>query len=69
MAVVLIHQMRLSEEQYDRLGQPEPQGLNPASDWPVPGLISHVAGTMPDGTFCVVDVMGIREAVEQFARC
>ena len=29
MAVVLIHQMRLSEEQYDRLGQSlNPQGLN-----------------------------------------
>lgn len=69
MPVVLIHQMQLSEEQYDQLCQTlNPQGLNSPSDWPVPGLISHVAGTMPDGTFCVVDVWESEDAVEQFGQ-
>jgi hypothetical protein len=69
MPVVLIHQMQLSEEQYDQLTRRlNPAGLNSASDWPVPGLISHVAGTMPDGTFCVVDVWESEDAVEQFGQ-
>jgi hypothetical protein len=69
MAVVLVHQMQLSEEQYDQLCQSlNPQGLNSPGDWPVPGLISHVAGTMPDGTFCVVDVCESEDAVEQFGQ-
>ncbi len=60
---------RLSEEQYDQLGQSlNPRGLNSPSDRPVPGLISHVAGTMPDGTFCVVDVWESEDAVEQFGQ-
>jgi hypothetical protein len=69
MAVVLVHKMQLSEEQYDRLCHSlNPKGLNSPSDWPVPGLISHVAGTMPDGTFCAVDVWESEEAVEQFGQ-
>ena len=69
MPVILIHQMQLTEGQYDELSQSlNPQGLNAPSDWPVPGLISHVAGTMPDGTFCVVDVWESEEAVQQFGQ-
>lgn len=69
MAVVLVHQMRMTEAQYDQVCRSlNPEGLNSPSDWPVPGLISHVAGTMPDGTFCVVDVWESEGAVEQFGQ-
>ena len=69
MAVVLVHQMQLSEAQYDAvIKRLNPKGLNAPGDWPVPGLISHVAGTMPDGTFCVVDVWESEDAVEQFGQ-
>ena len=55
--------MQLSEEQMISSPNAEPQGLN--SPRRRAGLISDVAGTMPDGMFCVVDVWGSEDAVEQ----
>ncbi len=68
MTVVLVHQgpdvTRASYEQVVRsmLGKERPES---PSDWPVEGLLVHVAGDSPNG-FRVVDVWESEEAVRQF---
>ncbi|WP_069772449.1 hypothetical protein [Streptomyces sp. LUP30] len=41
------------------------RGLTKASDWPVPGLISHATGPSPTGWF-VTDVWESEDAFRQF---
>jgi hypothetical protein len=68
MAVVLVHQgptvTRESYEQVVRsmMGKDRPQS---PSDWPVEGLLVHVAGDGPNG-FRVVDVWESEEAARRF---
>jgi len=58
-----------TKEQYDEgcreinNGQP----LRSLSDWPVPGILSHVTGPTADGWY-VVDVWESKEAFEQSGR-
>ncbi|MFF9207532.1 MULTISPECIES: hypothetical protein [unclassified Streptomyces] len=40
-------------------------GVRKASDWPVPGLISHAAGPTPNG-WLVVDVWESEDAFQRF---
>ena len=68
MSVVLIHQgPTFTREKYEEIvrilagGKP----LTSPSDWPVDGLLVHVAGESPDG-FRVVDVWESQEAFEKF---
>ncbi|MFJ9951580.1 hypothetical protein [Kitasatospora sp. NPDC091207] len=53
------------EEAVDRLTGGA--GLNAPSDWPVRGLVVHVAGPIPEGGWHVTDVWESREAFEHFA--
>jgi hypothetical protein len=69
LAVVLVHQgTGLTREQYQetirRLTGGKEQMESPA-DWPVEGLLVHVAGEGPNG-FRVVDVWESEEACRSF---
>ena len=68
MAVVLVHQgPDLTRERYEQVVR-SMMGTDRAespSDWPVQGLIVHVAGEGPNG-FRVVDVWESEEAVQRF---
>ena len=69
MAVVLVHQGEgLTREAYEetvrRLTDGKTQLSSPA-DWPVEGLLAHIAGDA-EGGFRVVDVWESEEAVQRF---
>jgi hypothetical protein len=65
--VVLVHNS-ITQDQYEesirRLTDGKGKVTTPA-DWPVEGLLVHVAGQGPDG-FRVVDVWESQEALEAF---
>ena len=70
MAVVLVHQgPTLTQESYDevvrRLTEGRKDRVESPSDWPVEGLLVHVAGEGPSG-FRVVDVWESEEACNRF---
>jgi hypothetical protein len=69
MSVVLIHQgPSLTQKSYEEIVRKMTggdAGLKSPSDWPVEGLLMHVAGQGPQG-FRVVDVWESREACDQF---
>src|SRR4051812_6914479 len=67
MAIVLVHQgPTVTQENYVetvRLLTDGKEQLDSLSDWPVEGIISHVAGQGPNG-FRVVDVWESEEAAQ-----
>jgi hypothetical protein len=70
MAVVLVHQgPTVTQEGYDevvrRLTEGRKDRMESPSDWPVEGLLVHVAGDGPSG-FRVVDVWESEEACNKF---
>ncbi len=69
MSVVLIHQgPSVTQENYEATVRKLTGGksrLESASDWPVEGLLVHVAGQSPQG-FRVVDVWETEEACNRF---
>jgi hypothetical protein len=69
MTVVLIHQgPSLTREKYDEIVRKLTGGktkLDSPSDWPVEGLLVHVAGDSPQG-FRVVDVWQSEDACNRF---
>lgn len=69
MPVVLVHQgPSLSQERYDEVVRKLTRGkarLESPSDWPVEGLLMHVAGQSPQG-FRVVDVWQSEGACNRF---
>jgi hypothetical protein len=70
MAVVLVHQgPTVTRERYDetvrRLTEGRKDRVESPSDWPVEGLLVHVAGEGPSG-FRVVDVWVSEEACNRF---
>jgi hypothetical protein len=69
MSVVLIHQgPSLTREKYEEIVRKLTGGktrLESSSDWPVDGLLVHVAGDSPQG-FRVVDVWQSEEACNRF---
>jgi hypothetical protein len=68
MSVVLIHQgPSLSRESYEEIVRKMTGGksLESPSDWPVEGLLVHVAGESPQG-FRVVDVWESEDACNRF---
>lgn len=68
MPVVLVSPPGFTQEQYEesfrRMTGREDRPLTPA-DWPVEGLIAHIAGEGPGG-FRVVDVWESQEALDRF---
>jgi hypothetical protein len=71
MSVVLIHQgPTVTKENYEATVRKLTGGkdrLESASDWPVEGLLMHVAGQGPQG-FRVVDVWESEEACNRFSK-
>ena len=69
MAVVLVHQgPSLTQEKYEEVVGKLSGGkgsMESLSDWPVPGILAHVAGQSPGG-FRVVDVWESEEACNRF---
>ena len=69
MSVVLIHQgPSVTQEKYEATVRKLTGGqsrLESPSDWPVEGLLMHVAGQSPQG-FRVVDVWESEEACNRF---
>jgi hypothetical protein len=69
MAVVLVHQgPTVTRERYDETVRRLTEGkdrLESPSDWPVEGLLVHIAGEGPRG-FRVVDVWESEEACNRF---
>ena len=69
MSVVLIHQgPSLTQERYEGIVRKLTDGktrLESPSDWPVEGLLVHVAGQSPQG-FRVVDIWQSEEACNRF---
>ena len=69
MTVVLIHQgPSLTREKYEEIVRRLTSGktrMESASDWPVEGLLVHVAGDSPQG-FRVVDVWQSEDACNRF---
>jgi hypothetical protein len=69
MSVVLVHQgPTLTQESYDEIVRRLTDGkgrLESPSDWPVEGLLVHVAGQGNEG-FRVVDVWESEEACKRF---
>jgi hypothetical protein len=70
MAVVLVfHGPSLTQERYTeavrRLTEGRKDRMESRSDWPVEGLLIHVAGEGPNG-FRVVDVWESEEACNRF---
>ena len=65
--VVLVHES-ITQEQYEesirRLTGGKSRMTSP-SEWPVPGLLAHIAGQGEKG-FRVVDVWESQEAIERF---
>ena len=69
MAVVLVHHgPTVTRERYDETVRQLAEGkdrMESPSDWPVEGLLVHVAGEGPNG-FRVVDVWESEEACNRF---
>ena len=69
MSVVLVHQgPSLTQEKYEATVQKLTGGksrMESVSDWPVEGILVHVAGQGPQG-FRVVDVWESEEACNRF---
>ena len=69
MAVVLVHQgPTVTQERYEAVVAKLADGksrMESPSDWPVAGLLVHVAGEAPNG-FRVVDVWESEDACNQF---
>jgi hypothetical protein len=69
LSVVLIHQgPTLTREKYEDIVRALTKGkgrLESPSDWPVDGLLLHVAGESPQG-FRVVDVWESEDACNRF---
>ena len=68
MPVVLVSPPGFTREQYEesvRRLVPGTDRLASPSDWPVEGLLAHIAGEGPNG-FRVVDVWESEEAVQRF---
>lgn len=69
VSVVLVHQgPSLNQEKYEEVIRRLTGGkshMESTSDWPVPGLLVHVAGESPQG-FRVVDVWESEEACNRF---
>lgn len=69
MAIVLVHQgPSLTQERYEEAVKRVSGGksrLESPADWPVEGLLVHVAGQSEDG-FRVVDVWESEEAAARF---
>jgi hypothetical protein len=68
MPYVLVSPPNFTREQYEesvRRLRPGTDRLASPSDWPVEGLLAHIAGEGPDG-FRVVDVWESEEAVRRF---
>jgi hypothetical protein len=69
MAVVLASVPgSITREQYEEsIRRMNPKGrVESPADWPVEGLLAHIAGEAPDG-FRVVDVWESEDAVRRFA--
>jgi hypothetical protein len=70
MGVVLVHQgPTVTQERYNEVVRRMTEGrtdrMESPSDWPVEGLLVHVAGQGPSG-FRVVDVWESEEACKKF---
>ena len=69
MSIVLVHQgPTVTQGRYDEVVRRLTGGKNrfeSPADWPVQGLLVHIAGEGPDG-FRVVDVWESEDAVRQF---
>jgi hypothetical protein len=70
MAIVgVFHSPTLTQDQYEqvvsRLTEGKKTRMESPSDWPVSGLLVHVAGQAADG-FRVVDVWESQEAFDRF---
>ena len=68
MPVVLVSPPGFTREQYEESVRKLTGGKDRVSsptDWPVEGLIAHIAGEGPSG-FRVVDVWESREALDRF---
>jgi hypothetical protein len=62
------HGPSLTQEKYEEIGRRLTGGkgrLESLSDWPVPGILVHIAGQSPGG-FRVVDVWESEEACNSF---
>lgn len=70
MAVIIVHELPgATQAQYEQVTNSITGGrgtVRASSDWPVPGLLSHVAGPTPTG-WLVVDVWESAQAFQQFA--
>lgn len=69
MPVVLVSPPGFTQEQYEESVRKLTGGkrhLSSRADWPVEGLLAHIAGKTAGG-FRVVDVWESREALERFA--
>lgn len=68
MPIVIVSPPGFTREQYEEsVRRVHPEGkLQSPSDWPVEGLLVHIAGEGPNG-FRVVDVWESEEAVRRFA--
>jgi len=60
----------VTSEQYDEVCRNLNNGrlLTALSEWPEPGIVSHVAGPTPDGGWRVVDVWESEEAFQRFGQ-
>ena len=69
MPIVFISPPGFTREQYEesvRRLVPGSDRLTSPSEWPVEGLLAHIAGDAPNG-FRVVDVWESRDALDRFA--
>jgi hypothetical protein len=68
MPIVIVSPPGFTREQYEEsVRRVHPDGpLQSPSDWPVEGLLVHIAGEGPNG-FRVVDVWESEDAVRRFA--
>ena len=68
MPIVMVHDSPGgTQEQYEAVADrlTGGRGLGSTEDWPVEGILSHVAGPT-DGGWCVVDVWESEEAFQRF---
>ncbi|WP_035841303.1 hypothetical protein [Kitasatospora azatica] len=69
MAIIAVFDMPgVTQAQYEESANRVTKGGGPAkksSDWPVPGLIAHIAGPSPTGWF-VTDVWDSEESFAKF---
>lgn len=68
MPIVIVHDSPgATQEQYEQVAArlSDGKGLQAVSDWPVDGILSHIAGPTADG-WRVVDVWESEAAFERF---